>query len=907
MRNLLFTKLNLPLLAGDVTIRRRLLAQLDRGLDKKLTLICAPAGYGKTTLLTFWLRALLASNARMRVAWYTLDKTDDDLPTFVSYLAAAIRQADPTALANWVDLERRPALPGPEALTAELAQVADALPGRLMIVLDDYHFITDQAIHRLMAHLLRHLPPALHLVITARSDPPLGIPQLRGRNQVSELRAHDLALSLSEAEEFLTGALAAPVAPEVVQALWERTEGWAVGLRLAAISLAASEDHRRFVRNFRQHSSQHIVDYLVDEVLQSQPPAVYDFLLQTSLLDRLSGDLCAAVLGIESHAARAMLADLAHSNLFLVPLDAHGEWYRYHSQFCTMLGNRLRVHASSAEIAALHGRAAAWLGRHDLVAEALPHYLAAGDHDGAARLVERHIPAMLKREQWLELARWLALLPETLIGQRPALLLLRAWVYLFDFRQVQIRSLVEQAEHLLRGEAEQTLDADALWGQVHALRASTAFATGPTTEAIDHAREALRRLPAQYVWPRTYALSYLARWTLSQGDYPAARALIEAEIAAAGPITTEHLVRLHYAWCVLAYLAGSLDDFRAAVTRYEAAARQIDMPAELKWAQCGLAIVHLERNEPAQALPYLEAVVAHPELAHFQTLRLATYALLGLYARDGRAAEARRALAVLRQRLGDNPDPDNLGEVEALEAYWALLNGDLPTALRWARAVTRDAPAEKLAYRGGIQVRILLASGAAADLERATLLAQRQLETYRRMHYVGAQTPALVLLALAYWRRRMTGPALAALREALTLGYPQGRRAVFTQHGALMGEMLSILAREPAYAAMAGSLLAELGRLGQANRPRRQQEADDEQIIEPLTGRETEILALMADGLSNKEIAHRLGISSITVRNHTVNIYGKLHVSSRRQAVDCARQLGFLRAPNTAPTRNGTK
>ncbi len=906
MPNLLLAKLMLPPLAGDVATRRRLLAHLDRGLDKKLTLVCAPAGSGKTTLIAFWLNSLRERDTTIRVAWYSLDKTDDSLPTFLSYLAAAIRHADAGALPDWVDVERRPSTPGPEALAAELAQGVDALPGRLIIVLDDYHFVTDQSVHQLMAHLLRHLPPALHLVITARSDPPLGIPHLRGRNQVSELRAHDLALSLAEAEAFLVGVLG-PLEPGIVQALWERTEGWAVGLRLAAMSLASSEDRRRFIYNFQLHSHQHIIDYLVDEVLRAQSPEVNDFLLRTSILDRLSGDLCAAVLNVEDHIARAMLASLARANLFVAPLDAHGEWHRYHSQFRTMLGNRLHSLTASKEIAALHRRAAAWLAGRDLVAEALPHYLAAAEPEAAADLVERHIPELMNRERWQTLSRWLALLPDGLIQQRPALLLLRAWVLNFDFKLNAVRPLVEGAERLLRAGGEMGAPADALWGQIHALRTSTAFAAGPTPEALAHAAQALRLLPAAQGWARAYALGYLARWTLAQGDYPAARALLETEIAAAGPVATEHLVRLYYAWSVITYLAGSLDDFHRAVTRYEAAARQLDMPAELKWAQWSLGIVHLERNEPEQALQYLEAAAAHPELAHFQTLRLATFALLELWARAGQAPLAQAALAALRQRLGDNPDPDSLREVEALEAYWALLNDDLPAALRWARAAPEDAPIEKLAYRGAIQVRILLRSGAPADLEQATVLAQRLLDAYRRMHYLGAQAPALVLLALARWRRRMTGPALAALREALTLGYPQGRRHMFTEHGALMGEMLTLLAREPACAAMAGGLLAELGRLGQATRPWGQQEAGDEEIIEPLTERETEVLELMAGGLSNKEIAHRLGISPFTVRNHTVNIYSKLHVISRHQAVTCARQLGFLSPPGTATTAHSTK
>lgn len=894
MRNLLATKLYVPAPPSGVTVRERLLAQLDHGLNKKLTLICAPAGFGKTTLVAFWLHALIQRGAPVRAAWYTIDEADNDFTTFLSYLVAGIRGADADALADWVDLDRRLSAQGPEELTAELARAGEGRADRLIVVLDDYHFITDQKVHRLVSHLLRHLPPALHLVITARSDPPVGLSQLRARDQLSELRAHQLAFSLEEAERFFCETLGTVIDPEILAAVWERTEGWAVGLRMAALSMQASKDHQHFIDHFRQHSNRHIIDYLVDEVLQGQPPEVCDFLLRTAILGRLSTGLCAAMMNIEPRAAQALLAHLERHNLFVAPLDNHGEWYRYHGQFQVMLSRRLRGHAPAAEIATLHSRAAAWLASQNLVTEALPHFLAADDADGAAELIERHIPEMLTQERWGRLADWLALLPERLIHQRPALLLLRAWVLNFDFKHGEIRPLVEQAERLLREGAADGGEADALWGQIHTLRASTIFAPGPTVEAIAHAEEALRLLPPRHRWARAYALSYLAQWTLARGDAPAARALVEAEIAAAGPDVTAYLVRLYHIQSVVCYLAGSLDEFQAAVTRYEAAARQLDMPAELKWAQWGLGIAHLERNEPKLALEHLIAVVTRPELAHFQTLRLATLALLEIHANQGRTTEAHDLLAMLRDRLGEHPDPHNLREVEALEAYWALLSGDLVAAGRWARTDAPDAPALNVAARGTILARIYLALGTPADLEQATELIQRLLREYRRLHNVGAQAPMLVLLALSYWQRQMTGPALAALREALALGYPLGRRHMFTQYGAIMGEMLRTLAREPEYAAMAGSLLAELGRLGHINRPWRQHEAEGELLIEPLTEREAEVLGLLAGGLSNKEIARRLGISPITVRNHTVNIYDKLHVESRGQAVRRAQQLGLL-------------
>ena len=283
--------------------------------------------------------------------------------------------------------------------------------------------------------------------------------------------------------------------------------------------MQASDDRQRFVRNFGQRSSRHIADYLVDEVLQGQAPEVHDFLSRTLILERFCGELCAAVLDVEPRRSQAMLDTLERSNLFLIGLDDHGEWYRYHGQFRTMLHNRLQSNCPADEVAALHSRAAAWLAEHDLVDETLSHYFAAGDPDGAASLVERHIPEVLNREQWHQITRWLAMLPEELIEQRPALLLLGASVNYHDFNYSQIRPMVERAETLLRAGQAQAAETDVLWGQIHALRTSTVFASGPTEEAIAHGQEALRRLPPHYAGVRAFALYFLAQWTLGKGDY----------------------------------------------------------------------------------------------------------------------------------------------------------------------------------------------------------------------------------------------------------------------------------------------------------------------------------------------------------------------------------------------------
>ena len=893
-------KFYLPEPVANEVVRSDLMARLRSAPSRKVTLICAPAGFGKTTLAATWLRDLSATRPPpvSHVAWYALNPADNDFATFVTTFVAAIRHTAPAALPDWIDLDRRPNLPSPEYLASELAG-ALSLSERLIVALEDYHFITDLAVHRLIAQLLRQMPPNLHLVILTRHDPPLGLARLRAHGDVLDLRAHDMAFSCDEAALLLDSILGESLDPEIVQVLWEQTEGWLVGLRLAALSLQTAADPARFLADFRHHGSRHIADYLMDEVLRGQPAAVEDFLLRTSILDRLHGPLCAAVMGIDGPSGQALLEQVVAHNLLVTPLDDYRGWYRYHGQFQTLLRHRLPGRCSDQDIAALHRRAADWLTGQARIDQALPHYLVAGDAATAARLVEAQAPHLEHWQQWGQLAQWLTLLPAEMVEQRPGLLLARAWLLYARSAWSSIPSLVERAEALLDGSAVAPVDQAAiLWGQIHALRASVVFPLTGIEAKIEHGREALRLLPIEYSRARATALNFLARWLNAVGRPEEARSLNEAELGLIQPSDTPYVIRIYYNLCVLEYFAADLDRYQSVACRLRDLAGQAQQPIDSMWAEFILARIHLERNEVDAAFDHLTTLFARPDRASLQALLMGAYLVLPLYAARRLDERGSATLTALRQRLMEAPDEANRLEVEALEAYWAMLSGDLTTATTWAKSVGRQPATEHEWRRGFILVRVLLAQGGPADLAEAVALLEYLLPRYAALGYTPEQTQTLVLLARARWLQGTPDAALVALRQAVDLGYARGYRRVYTEHGPSMGEMLNALAQETCYTEAAGALLLALGSADSAYPPPRLPHPEaGTPMIEPLTPREFDILDGIEQGLSNKEIAYRLKLAPQTVRNHTVSIYAKLCVAGRREAVTRAREMGLLRAP----------
>ncbi|MCK4726465.1 MAG: hypothetical protein KAT29_11705, partial [Anaerolineales bacterium] len=419
---LLKTKLHMPHLVGSFIPRPHLVEQLNRDLDRKLTLLSAPAGYGKTTLMAAWLRSCERPSA-----WLSLDKNDNDLVLFTSYLIAAIRTILPNACSDTLVLLRSLQTPTIEYLVGTLINEIDALTEPVLLAFDDYHFINDGAIQQLLARLITYQPPGLHLVIATRSDPRLPLPRLRADRQMFELRSEDLRFSAEEAEQFLMYATDGTIDYETTVAINQRTEGWVAGMQLAALSLQ-NRDQAAFLEGFRGDTNKFVLEYLVNEVLMGQPAEMQQFLLKTAILERFCADLCDAITEKHPDQEVTILEELKRANLFLIPLDEKGGWFRYHHLFQQMLLGKLISQKSPAEIADLHFRASEWLGHHGYIEEALYHALEANDVQSAVELIEDNSQNLLNRLERHTLERWLAMLPEEVVWVRPRLLIAQAWL-----------------------------------------------------------------------------------------------------------------------------------------------------------------------------------------------------------------------------------------------------------------------------------------------------------------------------------------------------------------------------------------------------------------------------------------------------------------------------------------------
>jgi len=525
--SLIRTKLHKPQVSPDLIPRPRLVKRLNHALDRKLTLVSAPAGYGKTTLLAQWLEG-----CDRPAGWLSLDERDNDLVVFLNYLVAAIQTVFPNACQTTLGLLQAPQMPPLDYLATMLVnEIADVSKAPIM-VLDDYHTIQDEAVQGLLTALIRDLPEQAHLVLASRSDPPFPLASLRAGRQMLDIRASDLYFTSDEAQAFLEQTVGVTLPADIVSLLEERTEGWVVGLRLAALSMRGLPDHTAFVQSFRG-THRDLMDYLVAEVLARQPQHVQGFLLRTSILDRFCVPLCDAVLyggrrtmdarrtaddeplsfvGRPSSRSRATLDELEQANLFLVPLDYERNWYRYHHLFQDSLRQRLRMQLDADEIASLHKRASAWLAGNGFTEEALDHVLVAGDVEGAAQLVEDCRHDLLNREDRPTLERFLKRLPEEVVRGRATLLVARAWVLQSRYQIAGIPPLLQEAEARLNAAAPALPESEvrSLRGEIDVLWSYVLYGHDEGQRALEHALGAMEHISAAHAFARSMAIMFSA-------------------------------------------------------------------------------------------------------------------------------------------------------------------------------------------------------------------------------------------------------------------------------------------------------------------------------------------------------------------------------------------------------------
>ena len=923
---LLATKLHVPRPRPGFVPRGRLVEALVQGLARGRVLVCAPAGFGKTSLLAGWARG-----GGRPVAWLGLDGGDSDPARFWRYVVAALDRARP-GLAGRVG---PPPLGSVEGLVTALVNELAADPGadEVLLVLDDYHLVDPGPVHESVAFLLENLPPGLAVVMSGRADPPLPLARLRARGQLAELRAADLRFTPGETAALL-GEAAGPGLPgTAVAALVARTEGWAAGLQLAGLSLRGQADPAGFVAAF-SGSHRFVLDYLADEVLERQDEQVRAFLLETSVLDRLTGELCDAVTGRVG--SQPMLAGIERAGLFLVPLDEVRGWWRYHQLFADLLRVRLQAE-QPGRVPELHRAAAAWCEEHDLADEAVRHALGAGDTEWAAWLVERHVETLLGRSEGVTLRRWLSALPAQAVCDRPRLRLAQAYSAAQGFEVEALEALFDDAERAYAVSGDESYEGPAgrpvsVLANVPAgiafLRASLARLRGDAVLAAGYNRQALAHLGEDEWLMRSFV-----RWNQAGTDWlggrlgSAERGLAEvlAELWAADeavrraggePTEVLHAVeggaefftgflamRVCYDLGQVQRAQGNLD---AALATYQQALDTLgesSQTAHAGMAHVGLAQILYERDELAAALDHAsQGVALCRRLAYTPPLATGLAVVARIRQAHGDAAGAREAMGEAGQ-AGPSPQVTALfNPVPAQRARLLLAQGDVHAAAQWATAAglspgdEPDYPREP-AYL--VLARVLLAHH---DPGAALALLHRLLDAAASQNRVGSIIEIQALRALALAVRGDHVGAFGALTEAVTLANRYGYIRVFADEGAPMRALLTQLpvARPDQQNAAGrvgpGYLAALLRACGPAGPvPQRiRAAAAPPGLAEPLTGRELEVLRLLAAGRSNQRIAHDLVVALDTVKKHVTHLLGKLGAANRTEAVARARELGLI-------------
>ena len=880
--SLLTTKLCIPPVRPELVPRPRLIERLNEGLHRKLTLVSAPAGFGKTTLLSEWV-----AGCERSVAWLSLDEGDNDPVRFLAYLIAALQTVEASVGERTLGVLQSPQPPPIEAVLTALINEIAAAAVPLVLVLDDYHVVEEQVIHNALTFLLEHVPPQMHLAIATRADPSLPLARLRGRGQLTELRAADLRFTTEEAAAFLNQVMGLGLCDDDVGALEARAEGWIAGLQMAALSMQGQEDRPAFIAAFTG-SHRYVMDYLVEEVFNRRPPHIQEFLLRTSVLDRLSGPLCDALTGQAN--GQAMLEKLERLNLFTVPLDHHRRWYRYHHLFADLLRDRLRQ-TQPERVSELHRRASEWYEREGLAVEAFQHALAAGDLERAVRLVEENARNMVQRGKLATLLKWLKALPDEVVRSRPRLCVAYGWALLFTGQAGAVEPRLQDAETALAQRVALRLaDSDeqeiaALLGEVALLRLLFARYQEDLPRAIELSQQALEQVGQDDFFARGLVHLNLGVALRRSGDMTGAvQACTEAVryCRAAGntmaaTIATYNLSRLYG-------LQGQL-------RRAAEVCQQVLQSAE-KWTGPGLGMLYLgmadvlyEWNKLAAAEQHVREGLALGEPGGYLSLLTNGYILLARVRQAcGDAQGARDAI----RRLGQAVEQRDLlqtfvEEVAAYRAWSWLMEGDLGAAARWAQTIepSLDDRLDTLReFQWITLVRVLLAQGRPDD---ARPLLEHLLHTAEAEGRMGKAIEILALQALARQACGDAAGALAALQRALVLGEPEGYVRSFVDESTPMATLL----RRALSRGMAPHYVRRL--LAAFAEP-----TVEQPLIEPLTRRELEVLRLIAAGLRNQEIADQLVISLATVKRHITNIYGKLGVSHRTQAVARAQELDLV-------------
>ena len=909
------TKLNLPFTRPHLVLRPRLQEQIKHGLTGPLTLITAPAGFGKTTLV-----ASCVAGCGMPIAWLSLDNDDNQVERFLNYVVAALQKADHSIGIEAAQLLLASPQASLEAVLTSLINNLDTFGGEIVLVLDDYQFLSSQVVHEAVAFLLQHCPKSFHLLVATRSDPPLPLARLRARGQTVELRAADLRFTTSEAAQFLNDGMGLHLDAGAVAVLEERTEGWIAGLQMAALSMQNREDINGFIEGF-SGTNRYILDYLLEEVMAGQPAEVQRFLLYTSILERLTAPLCDAVLAHDEEAkaksvehavpsesltisrSASMQEYLERANLFLVPLDDEKTWYRYHHLFADLLRTQLQRSLSIQAVAQLHIRASEWYEQNGLILEAIYHASMASDDERVESLIVQNYLEFLGRGEMSWMRFWKGKLSKELVYGRPVLCIYLAQSHAWFGELDEADLLLDEAGKHIRSE-DSTPQALSMLGHLAYVRSRVTAMRGENKRALELCLSARDNTPVSDLGNRLAIGVTLGYDFFLNGDFTNAINALNETIRTGRTAMDINVVVAAY--CVLArvltvqgLLSKSYDIYQEALQFIpETSGQHLGAKALVA---VGIADILCEWNDLDDALAHMQRGLAQLSLwGKADDFGLAYTTLARIHQAQTNKIDAleavEKAIQYIKSR-GVFCEARNAADIARVKLW--LSQGDLHPINRWSASqeqhFSSDDPFEFQNELTHItQVRVYISQ---KNNEKAIDLLSHLNESARSAGRIGRVVEILLLKALALQKSGDSEEAILALTECLTLAVPAGYVRIFLDEGQ---PMQILLAQWLAHASAgplrdhAFHLLSQFDHKPHAVTAAQEKVSPPYELVEPLSPRELEVLNLIALGRTNQEIAQQLVVARGTIKAHTANIFRKLDVANRTEAVARARQLGLL-------------
>jgi LuxR family maltose regulon positive regulatory protein len=897
-------KLKSPRLNVKVLTRARLFEQLDKSLERDVTIVVAPAGFGKSVLLSGW-----AAQRTLPIAWLSLDANDNHLPTFVHYLSLAIETLFPEGCRETLSLAEAQLPPLPAQLTDSLLAEIGDLPRSFILILDDYHMLANLDIHTLVMDLIDHVPHQLHIIIGTRNDPPLPLSRWRLSGLLSEVCTSDVRFDLVEAHELLRQLLDVEIPPHLSNAIVARTEGWAAGLRLAALSLHARSDLRTLSFNSLDHN-RYIMDYLMDEVFSHQPPELQDLLLKSSILDWMSEPLVAALMTSGTDKPNTVsLSQLLSAGLFVELANEQAGTYRYHELFRDLLRQRLTVEMTSQAIAALHHEASRWLAEHGYFEEAVRHALAAGDRVAAARVVEENTHALLNLEAKVRLESLLELLPPQLLEERAPLLIARAWILHFENRLNALPPVLQRAGQLLPTATILSEEEKRSWqGDIATLQSQLLYWQGQGQPGLAIGRQAIAATPPSHTFARGHALFFTGLNQHMIGDTAAAKRLLRENLSQGTTASAAMNSRLLLALCIIQQDALNIEQLQASAQSLLRLAEAGGFLFSKAWGHLFFGRASYEWGDLETAQFHFLAGAALRQTANGACTHDCLANLALTYATQNMWQRADEIAAALIEFDSTPLSPQRLGHAQSLRARLALARGNRDSAQRWLLSADPEpflVPAPFLEIASVTRIRVLLALETQDGALQARDLAQQLQRDAESISSALRLVQALALQALALDALGDEQRALSVLQNTIRLARPGGLIRTFVDLGPALGNLLQRLVKSGMVTRSDAAdylprLLAAFPVASGVSPARRSASLCDDSIeplSEPLTRREAQVLDLLARRLTDREISDTLVVSPFTVHRHIGNISDKLGAHGRRALVERARRLGLIALP----------